>query len=149
MGTSSGQGVWCVTLQSLASGLRGAILTGIHPPELHSLVSHMQPKLLCMQDRGSLPGFCPCYFFCSGRLFQVLGLLIFTHNSSCRVVIPKAQYRASRLLKKQNGTMDQQSKTSELRRPQCQAEPDGYSTCLSYATLSTSTVCSACSSRML
>lgn len=39
--------------------------------------------------------------------------------------------------------MDKQSTTSELRCRKCQAEPEGYSICLSYPTISTSTVCSA------
>ena len=137
----------CVTLQSLAHGLRGAILTGIHLPELHSLASHMQPKL-CLCRTGKVACVLPVLFFLFREALQILGLLICIRNSFCQAVIPKEQHRASRLFKKQNGTRDKQSKTSELRCPKCQAEP-GYSTFLSDATISTSTVCSACSSMML
>lgn len=85
------------------------------------------------------------YFLLFRKALQVLGFLIFMCKSFFRVVIPKAHHRVSRLFKKQNGTVDKQRKPSDLGCPQCQAEPDSHSLCLSYTYICTPPLCSACS----
>lgn len=81
-----------------------------------------------------------CNILLFREALQVLELLIFTCKSFFRVVIPKAHHRGSRLFKKQTDTVDKQRNPSGLGCPQCQAEPDSHSLCLSYATLCTPTL---------
>lgn len=93
-------------LRKLWSG--GDVLGGVTlHPDRHPSPRPAQPRVtlaseaLLVQDRVSLPGFSLCViFFLFGEVLQDFGLLIFIHNSFCRVVIPKGTARSQQTMQK-------------------------------------------------